>query len=119
MPRPREQGGQEPGLRSQARAAGGQNSRGDCFLTSYLLSGRARSPCRGREAKADKSLASVLKLELLEDRTAEEIAAIWSQHFVAKVTVVDKTNLVKVNVVPVPMVPNYYRNILTDKFVPN
>ena len=59
----------------------------------------------------------MLKLELLEDRTAEEIAAIWSQHFVAKVRVVDKTILVKVNVVPVPvpMVPNYYRNIYLPK----
>jgi hypothetical protein len=51
-----------------------------------LFVGRARSPhAKDGGGEAKKSLASILRLELLEDKTAAEIADIWTQHFASKV----------------------------------
>ncbi len=51
-----------------------------------MIAGRARSPPQaGGSGGETKALASVLKLELLADKNAVEIADIWSQHFAAKV----------------------------------
>jgi hypothetical protein len=54
--------------------------------TVPLILGRARSPhAKDGGGEAKKSLASILRLELLEDKTAAEIADIWTQHFASKV----------------------------------
>ena len=54
--------------------------------TIHVIIGRARSP-HGKDGGGEdkKSLASVMRLELLQDKTAAEIAEIWTQHFAAKV----------------------------------
>ena len=54
--------------------------------TIHVIVGRARSP-HGKDGGGEdkKSLASVMRLELLQDKTAAEIAEIWTQHFAAKV----------------------------------
>jgi len=48
----------------------------------FSLPGRARSPVSVNPAT--KTLEKIMKLDLLKDKTAEEITEIWTKHFTAK-----------------------------------